>query len=123
MEAERIRGGAQKTGRVVCVKRMREIDRGRVVHGFVADGQCLVKNSFWDREPVQWLKQRGDVLAFALSKDDACRVVLDALKRLNGGGWEVGKERVAIIDACENECHDKFGCVSPISNPPNVEDP
>ena len=70
------------------MKRMREIDRGRVVHGFVADGQCLVKNSFWDREPVQWLKQRGDVLAFALSKDDACRVVLDALKRLNGGGWD-----------------------------------
>ena len=74
------------------MKRMRKIDRGRVVHGFVADSQCLVQNSFWDREPVQCLKQRGDVLTFAFSKDDACRVVLDALERLNGGGWEVGEE-------------------------------
>ena len=92
------------------MKSMLKIDRSSVIHGFVADGQCLVQNSFWDREPVQCLKQRGDVLAFAFSEDDACRVVLDALKRLNGGGWEVGKERVAIIDACENECDDKFGC-------------
>ena len=41
---------------------------------------------------MQGLNQRGDVLAFAFSKDDACRVVLDALERLNGGGWEVGEE-------------------------------
>ena len=39
LEAERVGGGAQRTGRVVCVKRMRKIDRGRVIHGFVADGQ------------------------------------------------------------------------------------
>ena len=71
---------------------MLKIDRSSVVHWFVADGQCLVQNSSWDREPVQCLKQMGDVLTFAFSKDDACRVVLDALKRLNVGGWEVGEE-------------------------------
>ena len=52
------------------------------------------------------------MLAFAFFKKDACRVVSDALKRLNGGGWEVGKERVAIIDAGENERDEKFGVAS-----------
>ena len=90
-------------GRVVCVKRMREIDRGRVVHRFVADGQCLGQNSFWNREPVQCLKQRGDVLAFVFSKDDTCEVVLDALKRLDKGGCEVREKCIAIVDAWECE--------------------
>ena len=77
LEAERVGGGAQRTGRVVCVKSRLKIDRSSVVHRFVTDGQCLVQNSFWDREPVQCLKQRGDVLAFAFSKNDACRFVLE----------------------------------------------
>ena len=62
LEAERVGGGTQRTGRVECVKRMRKIDRSSVVHGFVADGQCLVHNSFWDREPVLCLEQRADVI-------------------------------------------------------------
>ena len=41
---------------------------------------------------MQCLKQSGDVLAFVFTKDDACGVVLDVLKRLTGGGWEIGEE-------------------------------
>ena len=54
--------------------------------------QNSVQNSFWDREPVQCLEQRADALAFAFSMDDACRIILDALERLSGGGWEVEEE-------------------------------
>jgi len=85
---ERVRGGAQRTGIVVCVKSKRNIDRSRVVHGFV-EASCMKKNIyiqhyFWNRKPVQCVKQRGDVLAFAFSKDDACRHAAEA------GWWRLG---------------------------------
>jgi hypothetical protein len=49
------------------------------------------------------------VVRLLLSEHEAGSVVLDTLKSMGGGVREARKERVAVVDAGQNERNNKFG--------------
>ncbi len=54
--------------------------RGLVVEGFVSEEQCFELDPVRDREPVDILRERGDMVTGAGVGEEVCGRVLDILK-------------------------------------------
>ena len=59
----------------------------------------LVLNSLWNREPVESLKQRSDVVSFTLFQYKASSTALNATKAMGRGSRQTRKERTAVVEA------------------------
>ena len=64
LEAESIRRRAESTGMRVKLKTVTEIRWSSAHDAFIADSVYLVLNSLSDREPLDKLKKRCDVVSF-----------------------------------------------------------
>ena len=64
-----------------------EVRRGLVMEGFVGKKKDFECDAEWDGEPVQVVKDGGDVLSGTGVSEEAGGGVLDVLKFVEEGGW------------------------------------
>lgn len=49
------------------------------------------------------LKQRSDMASFMFFEDEACSTILNMLKAMERGSRQTSKERLAVVEAQQNE--------------------
>ena len=71
----------------MVVEQVSEVWGCLVVEGFVGEEKNLEVNPLGDREPVEVLEDRGDVIMSAGVGEEASSRVLDVLKFIEDFGW------------------------------------
>ena len=79
-------GGAEAAGRGVAVEHVGEITGGLVVEGFVGEEEDFKMDALRDGEPVELLKDWGDVVTGASVGQQAGGRVLNVLKFIEDFG-------------------------------------
>ncbi len=72
--------GTEGAGRSVAVKQVDEAGGGLVVEGFMSEEKDFKLDPLWDREPVEVLEDRGDMVTGARVGEQASSRVLDILE-------------------------------------------
>ena len=112
MEAESIKSRAENTGGRVKFKTVTKTEQ---CPWYIYDRQCLSCTEFFaglgasgENETEVWCGQVYIYLFFNFSRRRAA--VLYATKTLDRGSMPARKERIAVVDAWQNEWGDQFHC-------------
>ena len=81
------------------MKTVTEIRWSSARDAFIAESVYLVLNSLSDREPLDKLKKRCDVVSFIFSHDEVSSTVLHVRKAIERGSRQARKERTAVVKA------------------------
>lgn len=69
------------------MEEVRQVGGGQVVEGFIGDDEEFEMDTLGDWEPVEVMKDRGDVVTGAGVSEETSSRVLDVLKFLECFGW------------------------------------
>ena len=90
-------GGSEGAGGSGSVEEVGQIGRCEVMEGFESMEEDFEINTEFNREPVELLQDRGDVMEGGGSGDDAGGSVLDQLELMEGFLRETKEEGVAVV--------------------------
>ncbi len=92
----------------MTVEEVSEVRRGRVVEGFVSEKQYFKMDAVKDREPVEILKDRDDMVTGAgVGKEEYSRV-LDIVKFIVDFGWCAIKDAIVVVESGCDESIEKY---------------
>ena len=86
------------------------------MEGLVGNDQDLEQNPLFDGQPVQFFKDRSDMIKLAATGCEACSRILDALDFSHLGVWESRQGHVAVVEARRYEGVDKGLVASSVRN-------
>ena len=102
--------GTEGAGRSVMVEQICEVGGGLVMEGFVSEEKEFELDALWDREPVEVLEDRGDVVTGTGMGEQTGSRVLNVLEFIEDFGWWAVENAVAVVNSGSDESVDEsFG--------------